>query len=280
MIFSKTYGQLEIRVGISDSTLIRDLNPNTRDSLPPHMTSIQRTEIELPAKGLLVFQTDAPIGYYYYNGINWVSLMNRNVEDCYFCPCFDYDSNAYPIFTIGEQVWMAENLRVTHYRNGDYIPNVKDKSLWISQNEGARCYYENDSAINNPLYGALYNWYTINDNRGLCPKGWHVPTQAEWIILRTYLGGTEAAGGKMKSYSDLWNLNTGTTNASRFSGIPGGGRNNYGDFYSKGQYGHWWSSNSISEIGARIFWLSFSQPALNQNSSNKINGYSIRCIKD
>jgi len=99
--------------------------------------------------------------------------------------CIDYDGNAYPTFQIGPQVWMAENLRVTHYSNGDPIPNVTDDGTWSGLTSGAYCWYDNNQSANEK-YGTIYNWYTVDDSRGLCPDGWHVPTHDEWTTLTTY----------------------------------------------------------------------------------------------
>ncbi|MCP4833080.1 MAG: hypothetical protein GY886_12790, partial [Gammaproteobacteria bacterium] len=164
------------------------------------MTQAQRDGISSPAAGLFIFQTDGTPGYYYYTGADWISVTSAGPGGISASSCIDYDGNAYPTTTIGEQVWMAENLRVTHYRNGDAIPHVTTTGWGYST--GAYCWYDNDQATNEK-YGALYNWYTVDDSRGLCPEGWHVPTDDQWTALTTYLGGTSVAGGKMKAISDL-----------------------------------------------------------------------------
>ncbi len=137
---------------------------------------------------------------------------------------WDYDGNAYDTVMIGTQVWLKENLRVTHYNNGDLIPNITGNTEWAATATGARCYYNNDSASYDPVYGVLYNWYAVSDSRHLCPAGWHVSGNAEWQAAENYLGGDVIAGGKMKEEGTLHWLspNTGATNASRFTGLPGG----------------------------------------------------------
>jgi len=117
----------------------------------------------------------------------------------------DYDGNVYNTVTIGAQVWMQENLRTTNYQNGDIIPNVPDNVAWGDLITGGRCYYNNDSVAHASVYGLLYNWFAVNDNRQLCPSNWHVPTDAEWTVLSDYMGGLSVAGGKMKKVgNDYW----------------------------------------------------------------------------
>jgi uncharacterized protein (TIGR02145 family) len=185
------------------------------------------------------------------------------------------------------QEWMAENLRTTTYANGAPIPNVTDNTAWSQLNTGAWAHYMNNSSYENP-YGKLYNWYAVADPRNVCPTGWHVPTVAEWTVLNNYLGGAGVAGGKMKSTgTQYWNApNTGATNESDFSGLPGGYRyydgSNFNDgiFGSLGRDGDLWSA---SESGAEDAWtrtLSYSNAALNAGSAKKRSGYSVRCLRD
>jgi uncharacterized protein (TIGR02145 family) len=185
--------------------------------------------------------------------------------------------------TIGEQVWMAKNLNVDKFRNGDPIPQAKTNAEWVSAGENkqpAWCYYDNDSA-NGAKYGKLYNWYAVNDPRGLAPKSWHIPTDAEWTILREFL--EEDAYNKMKSTSG-WNVNAmnvgNGTNSSGFSGLPGGGRSTEGGtFYDVGDYGYWWSSSEYSTYGAWHFVL-HNVGAGGLHSADEARGFSVRCLKD
>jgi uncharacterized protein (TIGR02145 family) len=180
---------------------------------------------------------------------------------------------------IGNQVWMAENLNVDHYRNGDPIPEVKDDNQWSKLNSGAWCYYDNEVA-NGKIYGKLYNWYAVNDARGLCPVGWHVPSDAQWTILENYLGGNEVAGGGMKSITGWDSPNTGSTNSSGFNAIPAGYRNILGIYYYIGEAAVWWGSIEDYSSGAwpRDLYYNFSN--LFRGKYNKNDGFSIRCIKD
>ncbi len=181
--------------------------------------------------------------------------------------------------TIGSQVWTSKNLDVSTYRNGDAIPQVQDENAWANLTTGAWCYYGND-ASNGTKYGKLYNWYAVNDPRGLAPNGYHIPTDAEWTKLSDYLGGESQAGIKMKSTSG-WKNNGNGTNISGFSGLPGGGRSNYGTFYYIGDYGYWWSS---TESGTGDAWnrdLNYDDGSVSRsNFFNKTNGFSVRCLRD
>jgi len=133
----------------------------------------------------------------------------------------DYDGNVYHTVTIGTQIWMVENLKTTHYRNGDPIPNVPDNTQWSNLTTSAYCNYNND-ANNAKTYGLLYNWYAAINSLNICPVGWHVPSANEWKKLETYMGGVGVAGGKMKEAGTThWiSPNTKAGNSSGFSGLP------------------------------------------------------------
>lgn len=140
-------------------------------------------------------------------------------------PASDVDGNIYKTIKIGEKVWMAENLNVSHFRNGDLIPEAKTIEEWVlagTKNEPAWCYYNNDSE-NSIKYGKLYNWYAVNDPRGLAPENWTIPDNNEWAKLIDYLGGSKEAGAGMKSATG-WNSKGNGDNSSRFTALPGGGR--------------------------------------------------------
>jgi len=188
---------------------------------------------------------------------------------------------------IGTQRWMTTNLDVTHYRNGDKIPQVKRRNQWDTLTTGAWCWYNNDSATG-AVYGKLYNWYAVNDPRGLAPTGWHVPTDAEWDTLSSYLGNN--AGGKLKDTgtveagTGLWYApNTKANNKTAFKGLPGGFRY-YADgkFINIGYYGIWWSSsesiNNNNDAWHRF--LAYNTSSLDKFTDHKRTGYSVRCIKD
>ena len=190
----------------------------------------------------------------------------------------DKDGNEYKTVTIGTQEWTAENLNVEHYRNGDVIPQVEDAAKWAKLTSGAWCYYENKT-INGPSYGKLYNWYAVNDPRGLAPEGWHVPSDSEWTKLTDYLGGAETAGKKMKSTSG-WYADGNGTNSSGFTSFPGGYRNYYGDYYNVGEYGYFWSASESLNNNAWSRSLYFDYSDVDRDVSIKTDGLSIRCVRD
>jgi uncharacterized protein (TIGR02145 family) len=192
----------------------------------------------------------------------------------------DIDGNVYHGVTIGTQVWMVENLKVTKYRNSDLIANVTDTS-WKSLTTGAYCWYLND-VTNKGTYGALYNWFAVTDSRNIAPTGWHVPTDAEWETLITYLGGSNAAGGSIKEAgTSHWNSpNTGATNTSGFTALPGGRRISDAAFEGLHNYADLWS---VTEQAATFSWsceLNTSEADAYRYIARKVNGLSVRCIKD
>jgi uncharacterized protein (TIGR02145 family) len=181
---------------------------------------------------------------------------------------------------IGEQIWMAENLNVDHYRNGDPIMEVKNIENWSNLISGAWCYYDNED-LNGLQYGKLYNWFAISDKRGLCPTGWHVPSNEDWLVLENQLGGRLVAGKSLKSRHGWSGLESENTNLSDFSGLPGGGRLLGGNFYANGRFGFWWSSTEydFSRIWGRR--LNYDDSSVyRDNDVYKYFGLSVRCIKD
>ncbi|MDY0278140.1 MAG: fibrobacter succinogenes major paralogous domain-containing protein, partial [Acholeplasma sp.] len=201
-------------------------------------------------------------------------------------PISDIDGNIYQTVIIGDQEWMAENLKVIHYRNGDDIPNRIEDYEWNNALEGAYCWYNND--INwKDAYGALYNWLAVTDNRQLCPEGWHISTKLEWTILTDYLGGIDNSGGKLKSMKAApdnhprWDSpNTGSTNESGFSGLPGGSRSYYFKFDFIGKYGSWWTSTEQISGYAWSYELSYISIITANGFGVTNSGYSVRCVKD
>jgi uncharacterized protein (TIGR02145 family) len=194
----------------------------------------------------------------------------------------DASGNSYKTVKIGDQIWMAENLNTDRFQNGDLITEVKVDGEWNlagNNNQPAWCFYNNDS-IYSVEYGRLYNWYAVADTRGLCPIGWHIPSNEDWIELTDILGGDEVAGGKMKSLN-LWNApNWFATDESNFNGLPGGYRNFVGKFFSFGFYGLWWSSSEYSSINVRSRTLYYTSNNATLDNFNKQNGLSVRCLLD
>lgn len=198
----------------------------------------------------------------------------------------DQDGNVYKTITIGTQTWMAENLRTTKYRNGDPIPNVTDNTAWFTLLTDAYCNYKNtgnSDTIN--TYGRLYNWYAVSDKRNIAPIGWHVPTEAEWTTLTTYLGGESVAGGKMKETGIThwpW-TNPSATNESGFTALPSGvrGYNLHGDFGYLGLGLGYWSSTPGYGSSAMDLYMDAAVNANCYSSSRSLwMGFSVRCVMD
>jgi uncharacterized protein (TIGR02145 family) len=175
----------------------------------------------------------------------------------------DIEGNVYKTVIIGKQVWMAVNLKTTKYNDGKKIPLVTDNTEWTDVSTPEYCWYNNDIA-NKEVYGALYNWYTVNTNK-VCPKGWHVPT-----------------GGKLKETGTThWKKpNTGATKSSGFTARAGGGRHEDGKFYDLGSKGYWWSSTEEGEANAWCFELQYAIRSINRLGSKKPSGLSIRCLRN
>lgn len=177
---------------------------------------------------------------------------------------------------IGYQTWMKKNLDTETFRNGDPIPEIKNKEEWVEagkMGKPAWCYFDNDSR-NGKKYGKLYNWWAVNDRRGLAPKGYRIPSDDDWKELIEFLGGSEVAGTKLKS-KDFEG-----TNSSGFSALPGGFRGGNGMFLTIGEAGYFWSSLQFLDNDAWFRVLAYSSSGMSELFANKGSGISIRCIKD
>ena len=201
-----------------------------------------------------------------------------------------FDGHDYSTVQIGDQCWFAENLRTTEYADGTNIPEVTDNSAWGGLSAGGRCSYDND-ASNLETYGYLYNWYAVDDSRGLCPNGWHVPTDGEWMTLEMELGMSESEaystghrgtdqGTQMKSSASdtpSWN----GSNTSGFSALPGGLRDSgNGDFYNEGGSGFWWSASPSGLSGAWYRLLASGIYNVYRANGYQRCGFSVRCVRD
>jgi uncharacterized protein (TIGR02145 family) len=184
--------------------------------------------------------------------------------------------------TIGTQTWTTLNLDVATFRNGDAIPQAKTNEEWLTagiNEQPAWCYYDNDPK-NGTKYGKLYNWYAVNDERGLAPVGWHVPTYQEWTTLEENIG--DNVGKKMKSRMG-WINNGNGDNGSGFNAVPGGsGGGNF--FYEAGELGYWWSCTEVvTNDGIDASYRSLGWKGdefLNIDYSVKSSGKSVRCVRD
>ena len=193
----------------------------------------------------------------------------------------DSDGNIYTTVKIGTQVWMVENLKATHYKNGTAIPLVTDGTAWSNLGAPGYCWYNNDEFSYKNTYGALYNWFAVNTGN-LCPTGWHIPTKEEWATLATFLGGESTSGGKLKETGTThWQSpNTGANNESGFTALPGGYRYNDGKFDFIGLNGFWWSTTFAYSDRAYSRELDFDYAYFFDFNDPKKAGFSVRCIKD
>jgi uncharacterized protein (TIGR02145 family) len=266
LFITRANAQVGIGTAMPAASAALDITSTTKGFLLPRMTAAQRTDIPSPAEGLLVYQTDRSRGYYYFIRGAWTSLR---------------DEKTYTSLNIGFQQWMDKNLDVTTYSNGDPIPYVTNPTAWAALTTGAWCYYNNDPS-NNCIYGKLYNWYAVNDPRGLAPVGWHVPTDTEFATLITVLGGLSVAGGKMKvTGTATWlSPNTGATNTSGWAGLAGGLRNWSGPFIDVGYISFWWSSTQGSADLAWARFLNYNHDNASGGNFTKASGFYVRCVRD
>jgi uncharacterized protein (TIGR02145 family) len=212
--------------------------------------------------------------------------LNVHNADLTYGTMTDQEGNVYKTIVIGTQEWMAENLNTGIYRNGDAIVTDLDNSAWGATTSGAWSYYNNDASYACP-YGKLYNWFACTDARGLCPTGWHVPSDAEWTTLTNFLGGLSVAGGPLKSTgtaidsNGLWtSLNVDATNSSGFSGPPCGYRNGIGIFGAMGVQSYLWCSTQSVAFGGWVRVLFDNNGTVARSSNYKESGYSVRCVRD
>ena len=195
----------------------------------------------------------------------------------------DIDGNVYNTITIGTQVWLKENLKTTKYNDGTAIPNVTDNTAWSTTTSGAYSDYSNTPS-NSTTYGRLYNFYVVasTNTKNVCPTGWHVPTDAEWTTLMDFLGGEGVAGGKLKETgtSHWLTPNTGATNETGFTALPGGYRGQSGSFGLIGNTGFWWSSTEGGTTFAYYRYMYYGTGNLNSGDNDKHGGFSVRCMKN
>lgn len=219
------------------------------------------------------------------------SIIANLVADHQPCPgtptVTDIEGNVYNTVLIGNQCWMKENLKTTKYRNNTPIEYPdSNNSAWQNNTTGAYAWYNNDIGWKDS-YGALYNWHAVNNANGLCPSGWNVPTDAEFTAMTNHLGGASVAGGKMKSTLTApephprWESpNTGATNESNWSGLPGGNRSFSGAFNVIGGVGYWWSATEVTATFARYRDLGYNYSVVGRDFFNKTYGFSVRCLRD
>jgi uncharacterized protein (TIGR02145 family) len=192
----------------------------------------------------------------------------------------DFDKNVYHTIEIGEAVWLAEDLKVTHFRNGKGILEVNDNSSWASGHSSAYCNYpENDRKSD--THGLLYNWYAMTDSSELCPTGWHVPSIDDWLRLINSIGGIDKAGGYLKEPgTSHWTGPNMTLDTTSFIALPGGCREYSGIFSGSGNIGQWWIFNGASAEEVKGLSLFNISTAVMTFRANRNSGLSVRCIRD
>jgi uncharacterized protein (TIGR02145 family) len=191
------------------------------------------------------------------------------------------DGEEYKVVLIGDQLWMAENLKATRYNDGTDIPPVTGIDEWTALDSPGYCWYGNDYETHGTIYGALYNWYAVNTGK-LCPEGWHIPSDEEWVKLITYCGGYEVAGGKLKENgTEHWiSPNVGATDEYGFTALPADARYLYREYYFLGIHAHWWSSTEHDEDHAWIHYLLNEYTGVIRIPPDKRYGLSVRCIRN
>lgn len=276
----EVYGQ-GVSVSESDSppdpSAMLDVQSTEKGFLPPRMSTAQMNAIASPAEGLTIYNTSIK-SLCYYDGTSWVASKEGKS-----CGDINYGGKTYSTVIIGAQCWMAQNLNI-----GTRINGVYNQSIF----GGIEKYCYDDLESNCNTYGGLYQWNEMMNydtltpgTQGICPTGWHLPTVSEWSVLLDYLGGSGLAGGKMKTTGTThWQSpNTGATNSSGFSGLPGGIRDgviSIGDFTAISWVGDFWSSTEYSSGEAWYVGLNSNVSYALSSISSKVNGFSVRCIRN
>jgi len=220
------------------------------------------------------------------NGTYYSSVETVETDSLYLAAgsgMTDIDGNTYTSIIVGDMEWSVENLRVSKFNNGDAIPNVSMGSNWSSTTTAAHAYYSNDPTYN-LVYGKWYNWYAVDDSRGLCPTGWHVATNQEWLDLEIMLGGASLAGGVLKSTSSLWNNSSVVgTDEIGFSALPNGFAESNGNSNYMNYYGYFWTSTSYDSNRSYFRELRHDSQYLTSPYGRIISpgyGMACRCVKD
>ena len=278
ILLSSTFAtKAQVGIGVASTDLAPsaqlEVNSTTKGFLPPRMTASQRNAISSPAAGLVLWCSNCGDNgeLNVYNGTSWTNLAGGV-------------TGIPTTASIGQQVWSIKNLDVATYRNGDPIPKVEDGGTWQSLTTGAYCYYNNDSATYAAKYGKLYNWYAVNDSRGLAPVGYHVPTKTEWETLINTNGGIMDAGASLKEVgTTYWDQgNVGATNSTGFSARGGGYRhpdNGCSFFYEK-TFSYFWVSTPNGNNTAYFYGPHAGGNSIYGNPYPYGCGFSVRLIKD
>jgi len=281
LLYFAVSGQVGIGTQSPDSSALLDLNSSNKGLLVPRLTTSAQTSIKNPATGLLIFNLDF-LKFYYFDGQQWLSISNNTGDTLRIWKCGDsvyYSGQNYSTAQIGTQCWMQQNLNTGIRINGG--ANAQDDGIIEKY-----CY--DDIPANCNIYGGLYLWdeamkYTTQQGtQGICPSGWHIPTDAEWSDLTTYLGGESVAGGKMKEagYTHWRSPNTGATNESGFTALPGGYFTPVGGLNGQSDFGTWWSSTE--NVSPNVWGRSLGRvyAFINRFDDHKTYGRSVRCLKN
>ncbi|MCB0685764.1 MAG: fibrobacter succinogenes major paralogous domain-containing protein [Saprospiraceae bacterium] len=247
--------------------------------------TIKDAKTETPVQGTIRFNPKNN-DFEGWNGLFWASLTGFQFTN--IGSVVDVDGNTYPTVKIGNQEWMAENLRTTRYHDVSHssIPLISNNISWVLTYSGAYCIYDTISsgydAYLKERFGYLYNWYAVVDSRGLCPTGWHIPSSSDWNTLFNAVGGSSQAGGRLKeSGLNHWNSpNYGATNSSGYTALPAGERfASTGSFLNIGIYSRWWSI-SLSNNEPLFFYVLSNDEFASGSTSDRRTGYPVRCLKN
>jgi uncharacterized protein (TIGR02145 family) len=287
VLFCQSIFSQNVGIGTSNphSSAKLEVTSNSAGFLPPRMSYTERNAINAPAQGLIIYCTDCDSSgqAQIFNGSKWTNLIGGSAS----APL----PTGLAEIAIGSQIWSLKNLDVTKYRNGDPIPKVTDPLVWKTLTTGAWCWYDNDSATYGATYGKLYNWYAVNDPRGLAPEGWHIPSASDWSRLIRHVDSTAdttcvlcrpslTAGAALKNTSG-WLFQVGiVTNSSGFTALPGGIRSYEGVFLGAGEGTTWWSSGQFDALNGWYRNLTNSNNSIGYYQNTKTTGFSVRVVKD
>ncbi len=285
MIFLLSEGISQVAVNQDESeahpSAMLDVQSQNMGFLMPRLTTAQQVQIENPALGLLIFNTDS-VNFWYYDGDKWIALVanpSLTIQPWVCGDILNYEGRQYATVQIGDQCWMQQNLNV-----GQIIESEQDQT----NNSTIEKYCYNNEQANCDEYGGLYQWnemmlYTQEEGaQGICPHGWHIPSNAEWNILEDMFGGTETAGGHLKETGTLhWEWpNTGASNESGFSALPGGAIFNPDEFVELHMHGYFRSSTMVNETATWFRHMDFNSSLIFRDLNDKSWGFSVRCIKN
>lgn len=230
-------------------------------------TRIARRTLKIISSGILILATIVCLVYYFFLRTYFTETLNT---------VKDIDGNVYHVIKIGSQVWMKEDLKTTRYNDGTAIPYVAGDKEWAALRSDAYCWYNNDESYKS-VYGALYNWYTVNRGN-ICPTGWHVSSNSDWEELIDFCGGWDVAGGKLKEAGTAhWEApHFGATNETGFTALPAGGRGREGWFYGIGHFDGWWcppKCGDVRGLASDRIWIYFTETYASE-------AYSVRCVKN